>query len=159
MGRANDARGGDADPAFDEFLELWRRLWRANRDDAAVILVEGERDRRSLTRLGLEGEIALVHRGKSLAETAQTLVQRHRAVILLTDWDREGGNLARRLRALLQSGGSRSISSTGAVSPASFAERWSTWRDSTDGPSAWPNAGAPRSRRRWSVCRPTAPKG
>ncbi len=95
----------DADPAFDGFLELWRRLWRANRDDAAVILVEGERDRRSLTRLGLEGEIALVHRGKSLAETAQTLVQGHRAVILLTDWDREGGNLARRLRALLEAGG------------------------------------------------------
>lgn len=99
-------RGGEqADPAFDEFLELWRRLWRANREDAAVILVEGERDRRSLTRLGLAGEIALVHRGKSLAETAQGLVQRHRAVILLTDWDREGGNLARRLRALLQVGG------------------------------------------------------
>ncbi|MFZ0699908.1 MAG: toprim domain-containing protein [Thermoplasmata archaeon] len=97
--------GEDSDQVFEEFLELWRRLYRANRDDAAVVLVEGERDRRALARLGLEGVIELVHRGRTLAETSQQLVQRHRTVILLTDWDPEGGNLARRLRALLQVGG------------------------------------------------------
>lgn len=106
MLRARTMREGeDSDGAFEEFLELWRRLYRTNRDDAAVILVEGERDRRALTRLGLEGDIELVHRGKTLAETAHQLAHRHRSVILLTDWDPEGGNLARRLRGLLQVGG------------------------------------------------------
>ncbi len=97
--------GEDSDRAFEQFLELWHRLYRANRDDASVILVEGERDRRALTRLGLEGEIQLVHRGTTLAETAQRLLERRRTVILLTDWDPEGRNLARRLRGLLQAGG------------------------------------------------------
>lgn len=95
----------DSERTFEEFLELWRRLSRTNRDDAVAVLVEGERDRRSLTRLGLEGEIELVHRGKTLSETAQQLAVRHRSVILLTDWDPEGGNLARRLRGLLEAGG------------------------------------------------------
>ncbi|MGD0719176.1 MAG: toprim domain-containing protein [Thermoplasmata archaeon] len=99
--------GEDSDEAFEEFLELWRRLYRANRDDGAGILVEGERDRRALTRLGLEGGIELVHRGTTLATTAQRLLDGHRTVILLTDWDPEGGNLARRLRGLLQAGGVR----------------------------------------------------
>lgn len=97
--------GDDAAEAFEEFLELWRRLDRANREDGEIVLVEGERDRRSLQRLGLDGPIELVHQGTPLAETAQRLLERRRTVILLTDWDPEGGNLARRLRALLQAGG------------------------------------------------------
>jgi 5S rRNA maturation endonuclease (ribonuclease M5) len=94
-------RAADADDPFDDFVELWRRL-RADADDpATVVVVEGARDRRALRRLGLTGRIAAVHRGRSLAGTAQALVGSSRRVILLTDWDTEGGHFAQRLREFL----------------------------------------------------------
>ncbi len=86
---------------LDEFLDLWAKL-RADSDEAGtVVVVEGARDRRALQRLGLGGAIALVHRGATLAGTAHALVGRGRRVIVLTDWDGEGGLLARRLKEFL----------------------------------------------------------
>ena len=67
-------------------------------------MVEGERDRRSLRRLGLKGTILLVHRGRTLSETAHHLAETARHVIILTDWDTEGGHLAQRLKEFLGSG-------------------------------------------------------
>jgi len=63
--------------------------------------VEGERDRRSLRRLGVKGSIMLVHRGRTISETAQHLSASARRVIVLTDWDTEGGHLAQRLKEFL----------------------------------------------------------
>ena len=94
------------DPAslFDEFWELWVRLRSDSRAPGTVVVVEGERDRRSLRRLGLEGTILLVHRGRTISETAQHLAASARHVIVLTDWDAEGGHLAHRLREFLGTG-------------------------------------------------------
>jgi len=94
------------DPAavFDEFWELWTRLQSDSRVPGTVVVVEGERDRRSLRRLGLTGAVVLVHRGRTLAETAQHLSASSRRVIILTDWDTEGGHLAQRLKEFLGSG-------------------------------------------------------
>jgi len=95
--------GGRApEEVFDEFLDLWGRLRSASEEDGTVVVVEGERDRQSLRRLGLSGSIVLVHRGESLAATAQKLSRQSRHVIVLTDWDREGGLLARRLKEFLE---------------------------------------------------------
>ncbi len=88
--------------AFDEFLALWERLRSDSAEPGTVVVVEGERDRTALRRLGVTGAIVLVHRGSSLAGTAQELVGHHRRVIVLTDWDREGGEIARRLRGFLE---------------------------------------------------------
>lgn len=88
--------------SFPEFLELWSKLKNACEGDGAILVVEGERDRRALRRLGLEGPILLVHRGASISATAQHLLHRGRRVIVLTDWDREGGVLARRLKEFLE---------------------------------------------------------
>jgi 5S rRNA maturation endonuclease (ribonuclease M5) len=97
------ATGRDPATVFDEFWELWTRLELESRAPGTVVVVEGERDRRSLRRLGIRGSIVLVHRGRTLSETAQHLaVARH--VIILTDWDTEGGHLARRLKEFLGSG-------------------------------------------------------
>jgi 5S rRNA maturation endonuclease (ribonuclease M5) len=69
--------------------------------DETLVVVEGERDRRSLRRLGLKGPIVLVHRGRTISETAQHLAGTARRVIILTDWDTEGGHLAQRLKEFL----------------------------------------------------------
>lgn len=94
--------GRDAEEAFGEFVELWHKLKAESEEEGAVVVVEGERDRRALRRLGLEGPVVLVHRGESLSKTAQRLVVRGRRVIVLTDWDREGGLFARRLKEFLE---------------------------------------------------------
>ncbi len=86
---------------LEEFLDLWGKLATASEEAGTVVVVEGARDRRALRRLGLGGPIALVHRGVTLAGTAHALVGRGRRVVVLTDWDREGGLLARRLKEFL----------------------------------------------------------
>jgi 5S rRNA maturation endonuclease (ribonuclease M5) len=90
-----------ADP-LDDFLRLWQRLRTESTEPGTVVVVEGERDRRSLRRLGLPGTIVKVHRGRALAGTAHDLVGGSRRVIVMTDWDTEGGHLARRLREFLE---------------------------------------------------------
>jgi len=94
------------DPAtmFDEFWEVWERLRAESHMPGTVVVVEGERDLRSVRRLGLSGPIVLVHRGRTLSETAQHLTATARRVIILTDWDTEGGHLAQRLKEFLGSG-------------------------------------------------------
>lgn len=94
--------GPEAATTLEEFLELWGRLRTESQREGTVVVVEGERDRRSLRRLGLPGAILLVHRGDSLAATAQHLARHSRHVVVLTDWDSEGGQFARRLKGFLE---------------------------------------------------------
>lgn len=94
--------GREAEAAFDEFVELWQKLKAESEEDGAVVVVEGVRDRRSLRRLGLGGPVVLVHRGETLSKTAHRLLGHGRRVIVLTDWDRQGGLFARRLKEFLE---------------------------------------------------------
>jgi len=96
--------GRDPAAIFDEFWELWGHLQSDSRTPGTVVVVEGERDRRSLRRLGIPGTIVLVHRGRTISETAQLLAASARRVVVLTDWDTEGGHLAQRLKQFLGSG-------------------------------------------------------
>lgn len=90
------------DEALDEFVELFQRLRADAREAGTVVVVEGARDRRALRRLGLVGDIAAIHRGQTLSGTAAQLVGGHRRVIVLSDWDTEGGHFVRRLREFLE---------------------------------------------------------
>jgi len=96
------------DPAtvLEQFWDVWTRLLGDSRLPGTVVVVEGERDRRSIRRLGLSGPVVLVHRGRTLSETAQHLAATSRRVIILTDWDTEGGHLAQRLKEFLGAGSS-----------------------------------------------------
>jgi 5S rRNA maturation endonuclease (ribonuclease M5) len=87
---------------FEEFVELWGKLLDEDDGARAVVVVEGERDRRALRRLGWAGPVALVHRGRPISATASGLAAARGKVIVLTDWDTEGGRLARRLRDFLE---------------------------------------------------------
>ena len=95
------ATGRNPATVFDEFWEVWGRLQAESRTAGTVVVVEGERDRRSVRRLGLTGPVVLVHRGRTLSETAQHLTATARRVVILTDWDTEGGHLAQRLKEFL----------------------------------------------------------
>ncbi|MCI4321344.1 MAG: topoisomerase [Thermoplasmata archaeon] len=88
--------------AWPKFVRLFARLREESESGTAVVVVEGERDRRSLRGLGLRGPIALVHGGGTLAAFAARLARGGRKAIVLTDWDLEGGHLARRLREFLE---------------------------------------------------------
>jgi 5S rRNA maturation endonuclease (ribonuclease M5) len=94
-------RERDPAAAFEEFVDLWQKLLAEGRVPGTTVVVEGERDRRSVRRLGWSGAIAMVHRGRTISATAQALVDGSRRVIVLTDWDSEGGTFARRFREFL----------------------------------------------------------
>lgn len=64
-------------------------------NETKPILVEGQRDVKALRELGCRGELLMVHAGEHLVEVADRIARAHRAVIVLTDWDRKGGQLAR----------------------------------------------------------------
>ncbi len=102
--RPGPVRGvGAPEPSepFERFIELWGRLLGEADGGTTVLVVEGERDRRALRSLGWDGPIALLHRGRPISATASGLVAARGKVIVLTDWDVEGGHLARRLRDFL----------------------------------------------------------
>lgn len=90
------------DPAFDRFLDLWFRLLDEEDDGSCVVVVEGDRDRLSVRRLGWTGPVMAVHQGHSLSLTAHELAKGRGKAIVLTDWDTEGGHLAHRLREFLE---------------------------------------------------------
>ena len=90
--------------AWPEFLDLWESLCLESAHPATTVVVEGERDRASLRALGLPGRVTIVHQGRSLSQLAHELARPADRVIVLTDWDVEGGHLAHRLNDLLKSG-------------------------------------------------------
>ncbi|MGA8543373.1 MAG: toprim domain-containing protein [Thermoplasmata archaeon] len=94
--------GRAASDPLAEFVRLWERLRSDCAEPGTVVVVEGERDLVSLRRLGLTGAVIKLHHGRALSGTAHDLVGRSRHVIVLTDWDTEGGHLAQRLREFLE---------------------------------------------------------
>ncbi|MDY7082852.1 MAG: toprim domain-containing protein [Halobacteria archaeon] len=87
---------------FDRVLD---NIQRECRDDA-VVIVEGRKDERALTRLGVEAEIVRVSgNGKSLTETVETVSRNYETAVLLTDWDSQGDALQSKLKTLLESYG------------------------------------------------------
>lgn len=69
------------------------------------IIVEGQKDEKALRDLGVEGIIVRLNVGDSVFKTCEDLSRTHRKVILLTDWDRRGGHLAKLLREGLEANG------------------------------------------------------
>lgn len=90
--------------SFPEFWRVWTDVLERSSRPGGVILVEGERDRRAVMELGATGRVELVHRGRPLPEVAHALDAQVREVVVLTDWDTAGGELARRLKPLLEGG-------------------------------------------------------
>jgi len=83
--------------ALEEILEA---LWQANQE--SPIIVEGQRDRLALSTLGMEGEIIVLNIGMSILDFCADVSRSHQSVIILTDWDRKGGQIGKKLREELE---------------------------------------------------------
>lgn len=81
---------------LDDLDALIAELREANQ--STPVLVEGPRDAAALKKLGLAGEIRSLHGPGTVLEEADRAASELDALILLTDWDRTGGALAKRLR-------------------------------------------------------------
>lgn len=63
-----------------------------------IILVEGLKDVDSLRSVGVEGEFYCVQSGGGPVKAAEHVWHSGKQAVIMTDWDRRGGNLARSLR-------------------------------------------------------------
>ncbi|HEV8595048.1 MAG TPA: toprim domain-containing protein [Thermoplasmata archaeon] len=91
------------DDVYERLVAVLAELAEANAE--APVIVEGERDVRALRGLGLTGEILTVNRGSSVFHLCERIAADHRQVVILTDWDVHGGQLARLLRDGLAANG------------------------------------------------------
>ncbi|MCK5038542.1 MAG: toprim domain-containing protein [Thermoplasmata archaeon] len=92
----------DYEETLEEILDLIEEL--ANQSDVPII-VEGRKDVRALEKLGIEGLIIVLNDGLSIIDTCTKLSEDHKKAIILTDWDRKGGQLARLLMDALEANG------------------------------------------------------
>jgi 5S rRNA maturation endonuclease (ribonuclease M5) len=72
------------------------------RPEDIVLLVEGRRDRGALNLLGVWGEIIQVQTSDGILGIAEDLALRKKKAIILTDWDRKGGQLCLLLKNALK---------------------------------------------------------
>ena len=66
--------------------------------ETTPIIVEGARDVAALRKLGITKNVHPLNNGKSIFSYCEDLSKRSGSAVILTDWDRRGGQLARMLR-------------------------------------------------------------
>jgi len=93
----------DPEETLEELTKILDDL--STRDDDQVILVEGQKDRGALSVLGVGGEVWQIQGANPILATAEKLAQEGKRAIILTDWDRKGGQLAHSLRLALTANG------------------------------------------------------
>jgi len=91
----------------EERLEELEKVFEKLEDDSesTPIIVEGAQDVAALKRLGIHRNVMAVNRGMSIFAFAEMVSRRHHEAIVLTDWDRRGGQLARMLKEAFHANG------------------------------------------------------
>ena len=84
---------------LEEILKVLGRLKELSADH--VILVEGRKDREALAYLGISGDVFQIQSSGGPSAAAEYVESRGGQAVILTDWDRRGGNLAAALRDIL----------------------------------------------------------
>lgn len=92
-----------AEERLEELEKVFEEL--EHDSESIPIIVEGAQDVAALRRLGIHRNVLAFNRGMSLFSFAEMVSRRHREAIVLTDWDRRGGQLARTLREALHANG------------------------------------------------------
>jgi len=77
------------------------------RSQKEAIIVEGLRDIQAMRALGITGIVRAAHTGDSIMNLCESLSTEYDRFIILTDWDRKGGQLASLLRKGLEACGAR----------------------------------------------------
>jgi 5S rRNA maturation endonuclease (ribonuclease M5) len=72
----------------------------------AVVMVEGKRDRDALAKLGIVGEIVMTSQ-QSLLNLCESLARSKKDIIILTDWDERGEEVARQIILYMEADGAR----------------------------------------------------
>ncbi|HSD57698.1 MAG TPA: toprim domain-containing protein [Methanotrichaceae archaeon] len=67
----------------------------------AAIIVEGMRDERALRSLGVSGPVIMASRRPAL-ELAEDAARKYREIIVLTDWDLKGDEMAQKIEQHLR---------------------------------------------------------
>lgn len=75
----------------ERLREVLEALHEANK--RYPVIVEGKKDKNALERLGLNGEIIVLNRGKNLYEFCEDIAEKFANVIILVDWDTTGDSL------------------------------------------------------------------
>jgi len=57
------------------------------------VIVEGKKDALALKKLGLTGEIIVLHNGRSLYEFCEDIIEKFSKIVILLDWDTKGEKL------------------------------------------------------------------
>jgi dTMP kinase len=73
--------------------------------ETTPIIVEGLRDIAALKRMGITRNVISLGKGDSIFNFSEDLSRTTRRAIILTDWDRKGGQLARMLKEALMANG------------------------------------------------------
>ena len=66
------------------------------------IIVEGEKDINALNKLEIKGIIISVNKGLSITDFCDWISEKYKEVIILTDWDRQGGQLCYSIKKNLE---------------------------------------------------------
>ena len=85
---------------LDEIIQELKTLV----ESGAVIVVEGKKDTESLGRLGIAGDIRHATH-EPLLSFSESLSKHEGEIVLLTDWDKKGGIIARKIITYLLSYG------------------------------------------------------
>ena len=70
--------------------------------EGVPIIVEGKKDEKALRELGITGPVVMLNDGLSIIDTCTKLSGEYKKAVILTDWDRKGGQLARQLMDALE---------------------------------------------------------
>ena len=84
---------------LEEILKVLGRFKELSADH--VIRVEGRKDREALAYLGISGDVFQIQSSGGPSAAAEYVESRGGKAVILTDWDRRGGNLAAALRDIL----------------------------------------------------------
>lgn len=95
----------------EERLEQLEKVFDNLEDLSATIpvIVEGIRDVGALKRMGITKNVIALNRGVSVFAFCEQISKHHSKAVILTDWDRRGGQLARMLREALMANGVEAI--------------------------------------------------
>lgn len=88
---------------LDMILEVVDEL--EHRSDDTPIVVEGLKDVRALKDIGIRKNTVSLGKGLSIFAFCERFAHRSKSVVILTDWDRKGGRLARMLKDAFEANG------------------------------------------------------
>lgn len=90
----------DYKKSVEEFKQVLEEIKKEGKN--IPILVEGEKDKKALRKLGIRRKIITLNKGISLTDFCDKLAKKYRRIIIITDWDRKGGFLRHKIQKNLE---------------------------------------------------------